>query len=69
MMTPACLPQHMKRDTTAIMAADALSSLTGDIVLEIVLARLEWNDDASVDAMRETSRLLDRAADQKEREK
>lgn len=52
---------------TLYMASCALQGLTGNQALTVLLARMEWSDDASVDALRNASRLLDRMADEKER--
>lgn len=52
---------------TLYMASCALQALTGNQALTVLLARMEWNNDASVDALRNASRLLDRMADEKVR--
>jgi hypothetical protein len=52
---------------TLYMASEALSAITGDQALTVLLARMEWNNDASVEQLRNASRLLDRMADEKVR--
>lgn len=52
---------------TLYMASSALQGLTGNQALTVLLARMDWNNDASVEELRNASRLLDRMADEKGR--